>query len=92
MITLTGVHLANKESMYEEAKHSLMQFGGSMCVCVWGGGVGGEAVTGAYIRLEPAWARLASKSYKIGCAQHGSNGVLKKKLNSLGLDGQILLY
>ena len=53
----------------------------------------GEAVTGAYIRLEPAWARLASKNYKIGCAhvQHGSNGVIKMKLNSLGLDGQILL-
>ena len=53
---------------------------------------GDEAVTGAYIRLEPAWVRLASKSYKIWCAQHCSNGVMKKKLNSLGLDGQILLH
>ena len=34
---------------------------------------------------------MVSCSYKKSSVEHGSNGVMKKKLNPLGLNGQILL-
>ena len=47
--------------------------------------------TGPDIRLEPAWKKTASNSYWKGSVQHGSNSVMKKKLNSLGLERHIWL-
>ena len=50
-----------------------------------------NAGTGQGIRLEPAWKKSASSSYRKEYVQHDSNGVTKKKLNSLVLDVQVLL-
>ena len=46
---------------------------------------------GLNVRLEPGWKKLVSCSYKKGSVEHGSNGVMKKKLSPFGLNGQILL-
>ena len=46
---------------------------------------------GSDVRLEPAWKKLVSSSYRKGCVQHCSIGVMKKKQNPLGLGRQILL-
>ena len=43
-----------------------------------------KAGTGQDGRLEPAWKKSASNSYTERSIQHGSNGVMKKKLNPLG--------
>ena len=81
MIVLTGVNLANKENMYEETKHSFMKFGDLMEE---------KAGTGPDVRLEPAWKKSVSSSYREHSLQHGSNGVMKKRLNPLALDGKNL--
>ena len=46
---------------------------------------------GPNVRLELGWKKLVSCNYKKDSVEHGSNGVMKKKLNPLGLNGQILL-
>ena len=51
----------------------------------------GKARMGPNVRLEPGWKKLVSCSYKKGSVEYGSNDVMKKKLNPLGLNGQILL-
>ena len=50
-----------------------------------------KARMGPNVRLEPGWKKLVSCSYKKCSVEHGSNGVMKKKLNPLGLNGQLLL-
>ena len=50
-----------------------------------------NAGMGSDVRLEPAWKKSASSSYRKGCVQHCCLGVMKKKLNPFGLDRQILL-
>ena len=83
MIVLTGVNFADKENMYKQTKHALIKF--------MGGLTKEEAETGQNVRLEPAWKKSASSSYRKGCAQHGNIGLVKKKLNPVGPDGKILL-
>ena len=39
---------------------------------------------GPDVRLEPAWKKSASSSYRNGCDQRGMIGWMKKKLNPLG--------
>ena len=84
MLVLTGVNFAEKEKMYVQTKHSLIKFMGDLKE--------EKARMGPNVRLEPAWKKLVSCSYNLkGSVEHGSNGVMKKKLNPLGLNGQILL-
>ena len=83
MLVFTGVNFAEKENMYQQTKHSLIKFMGDLTE--------EEARMGSNVRLEPGWKKLVSCSYKKGSVEHGSNGVMKKKLNPLGLNGQILL-
>ena len=83
MLVLTGVNLAEKEQMYLQTKHSLIKFMGDLKE--------EKAKMGPNVRLEPGWKKLVSCSYKKGSVEHGSNGVMKTKLNPLGLNGQILL-
>ena len=42
-------------------------------------------MTRTYIRFEPAWKKLASKNKRNGCAQHGSNDVMKKEAVCFGI-------
>ena len=83
MLVLKGVNFAEKENMYLQTKHSLIKFLGDLTE--------EKARMGPNVRLEPGWKKLVSCSYKKGNVEHGSNGVMKKKLNTLGLNGQILL-
>ena len=84
MLVLTGVNFAEKEKMYVQTKHSLIKFMGDLKE--------EKARMGPNVRLEPGWKKLVSCSYNLkGSVDHGSNGVMKKKLNPLGLNGQILL-
>ena len=84
MLVLTGVNFAEKEKMYVQTKHSLIKFMGDLKE--------EKASMGPNVRLEPGWKKLVSCSYNLkGSVEHGSNGVMKKKLNPLGLNGQILL-
>ena len=84
MLVLTGVNFAEKEKMYVQTKHSLIKFIGDLKE--------EKARMGPNVRLEPGWKKLVSCSYNLkGSVEHGSNGVMKKKLNPLGLNGQILL-
>ena len=83
MLVLMGVNFAEKENMYLQTKHSLIKFMGDLTE--------EKARTGPNVRLEPGWKKLVSCSYKKGSVEHGSNGVMKKKLNHLGLNEQILL-
>ena len=46
---------------------------------------------GPNVRLEPAWKKSASSSYRKGCDQRCKIGWMKKKLYPLGSDGKILL-
>ena len=82
MIVLTGVNFADKMSMYKQTKHALIKFMG---------GLREEAETGQDVKLQPAWKKSASSSYRKGCAQHPNIGWVKKKLNPVGPDGKILL-
>ena len=50
-----------------------------------------KAGTGPDVRLEPAWMKSASSSYRKGIAQHRNIGWMKKKLNPVGPDGKILM-
>ena len=77
MLVLTGVKFAEKENMYQQTKHSLIKFMGDLTE--------ERAGTGPNVRLEPGWKKLVSCSYKKGSVEHGSNGVMKKKLNPLGV-------
>ena len=83
MLVLTGVNFAEKENMYLQTKHSLIKFMGDLTE--------ENARMGPNVRLEPGWKKLVSCSYKKGSFEHGSNGVVKKKLNPVGPDGKILL-
>ena len=84
LLVLTGVNFAEKEKMYVQTKHSLIKFMGDLKE--------DKARMGPNVRLEPGWKKLVSCSYNLkGSVEHGSNGVMKKKLNPLGLNGQILL-
>ena len=84
MLVLTGVNFAEKEKMYVQTKNSLIKFMGDLKE--------EKARMGPNVRLEPGWKKLVSCSYNLkGSVEHGSNGVMKKKLNPLGLNGQILL-
>ena len=83
MLVLSGVNFAKKENMYQQTKHSLIKYMGDLTE--------ERAGMGLNVRLEPGWKKLVSCSYKKGSVEHGSNGVMKKKLNPLGLNGQILL-
>ena len=84
MLVLTGVNFAEKEKMYVQTKHSLIKLMGDLKE--------EKARMGPNVRLEPGWKKLVSCSYNLkGSVEHGSNGVMKKKLNPLGLNGQILL-
>ena len=84
MLVLTGVNFAEKEKMYVQTKHSLIKFMGDLKE--------EKARMEPNVRLEPGWKKLVSCSYNLkGSVEHGSNGVMKKKLNPLGLNGQILL-
>ena len=83
MLVLTGVNFAEKGNMYQQTKHSLIKFMGDLTE--------EKARIGPNVRLEPGWKKLVSCSYKKGSVKQGSNGVMKKKLNPLGLNGQILL-
>ena len=80
MIVLTGVNFADKMKMYKQTKHALIKFIGGLTKV--------EAETGRDVRLEPAWKKSASSSYRKGCDQRGW---MKKKLNPVGPDGKILL-
>ena len=82
ILVLMGVNFAEKENMYLQTKHSLIQFMGDLTE--------EKARMGPNVRLEPGWKKLVSCRYKKDSVEHGSNGVMKKKLNSLGLNGQIL--
>ena len=62
MLVLAGVNFAEKENMYQQTKHSLIKFMGDLTEEKDG--------TGPNVRLEPAWKKLASSSYRKGCAQH----------------------
>ena len=68
--------------MYVEAKHSFMKY---VYLLEEKAGMGPDA------RLEPAWMKLAGSSYRTWCVQHGSQGVMNKKLNHFGLYGLISL-
>ena len=84
MLVLTGVNFAEKEKMYVQTKLSLIKFMGDLKE--------EKARMGPNVRLEPGWKKLVSCSYNLkGSVEHGSNGVMKKKLNPLGLNGLILL-
>ena len=83
MLVLTGVNFAEKENMYQQTKHSLIKFMGDLTE--------DKAGTGSNIRLEPAWKKSSSSSYRKRCGQHCKIGWMKKKLNPLGSDGKILL-
>ena len=83
MIVLTGVNFAEKENMYQQTKHSLIKFMGDLTE--------EKAGTGPDVRLEPAWMKSASSSYRKGIAQHRNIGWMKKKLNPVGPDGKILM-
>ena len=84
MLVLTGVNFAEKEKMYVQTKHSLIKFMGDLKE--------EKARMGPNVRLEPGWKKLVSCSYNLkGSVEHGSNGMMKKKLNPSGLNGQILL-
>ena len=77
------MNFAEKENMYQQTKQSLIKFIGDLTE--------EKAGPGPNVRLEPAWRKSVSSSYKKCSVEHGSNGVIKKKLNALGLNGQILL-
>ena len=85
MFVLTGMDFADKENMYKETKHSLLKLMGDLTV--------GKARTGLDIKLEPAWRKSTSSSNRTvqEGVQHCNSGWMKKKLNSLGSDGKILL-
>ena len=38
-----------------------------------------KAGIGPDIRLDPEWKKLTSSSYRKGCVQNGSNGVMKTR-------------
>ena len=52
MVVLTGVDFADKENMYKETKHSLIEFMGYLPE--------GKSKTGQDIKLEPTWMRSTS--------------------------------
>ena len=83
MLVVTGLNFAEKENMYQQTKHSLIKFMGDLTE--------EKAGPGPNVRLEPAWKKSASSSYRKGCAQHRNIGWVKKKLNPVGPDGKILL-
>ena len=83
MLVLTGVNFAEKEKMYQQTKDSLIKFMGYLTE--------EKAGAGPNVRLEPAWKKSASNSYRKGCAQHRNIWWVKKKLNPIGPDGKILL-
>ena len=76
MLVLTGVNFSEKENMYQQTKHSLIKFMGDL--------IEEKARAGPNVRLEPWWKKFVSCSYKKSSVEHGSNGVMKKKLNPLG--------
>ena len=80
MLVLTGVNFAEKENMYLQTKQSLIKFLGDLTE--------EKARMGPDVRLEPAWKKSASSSFKKGCDQRGW---VTKKLNPLGSNGKILL-
>ena len=82
MLVLTGVNFAEKENMYLQTKHSLIKFMGDLTE--------EKARMGPDVRLEPAWRKSTSNSFRKGC-DHRNIGCVKKKLNPVGLDGKILL-
>ena len=85
MFVLTGVDFADKENMYKETKHSLLKLMGDLTV--------GKGRTGLDIKLEPAWRKSTSSSNRTvqDGAQRYNIWWMKKKLNTLGSDGKILL-
>ena len=85
MFVLTGVDFADKENMYKETKHSLLKVMGDLTV--------GKGWIGLDIKLEPAWRKSTSSSTRTvqDGVQRCNIGRMKKKLNTLGSDGKILL-
>ena len=85
MFVLTGVDFADKENMYKETKHSLLKLMGDLTV--------GKGRIGLDIKLEPAWRKSTSSSNRTvqDGVKHCNIGWMKKKLNTLGSDGKILL-
>ena len=85
MFVLTGVGFAVKENMYKETTHSLLKLMGDLTV--------GKGRT-VDIKLEPAWRKSTRSSNRIvqDGVQRCNIGWMKKKLNTLGSDGKILLF
>ena len=85
MLVLTGVNFAEKEKMYVQTKHSLLKLVGDSTV--------GKGRTGLDIKLEPAWRKSTSSSNRTvqDGVQRCNSGWMKKKLNTFGSDGKILL-
>ena len=87
MIVLSGVNFTYKENMYRETKYTFIKFLGTFTV--------ENDRIGHDVKLEPAWRKLTSSSYKAGHIQRsdrgGGGGGMKKKINHLRSDGKILL-
>ena len=83
MLLLTGANFAKKMNMYQLTKHFLIKFKGDLTE--------EKAGMGLDVRLEPAWEKQASSSYRKECDQRCKIGWMKKKMNHLGSDGKILL-
>ena len=69
--------------MYRETKYSLIKFLVTF--------TDENDRIGRAVKLEPAWRKLTSSSYKAGHIQRCDSGRMKKKINPLGSDGKILL-
>ena len=83
MIVMTGVNFASKENIYKETKHSLIT-----CIEDW---TDGKARTGLDIKLEPAWREVTYICTRAVHVQPCKIGWMKKKLNLLVVDRNILL-
>ena len=83
MLVLTGVNFAEKENMYQQTKHSCIEFMGDLTE--------NKAGTESDVRLEQAWKKSPSRSYRKRYDQRCKIGWMKKKLNPLGSSGKILL-
>ena len=66
MIVLSGVNFTDKENMYRETKYSLIKFLGTF--------TDENDRIGHDVKLEPAWRKLTSSSYKAGHIQRGDSG------------------
>ena len=57
MIVLLGLKLADKENMYKETKHSLINYVGNLTE--------GKARPGLDMKFEPSWRKSTSSSNRI---------------------------